>query len=258
MPGLDTPDTNHSLCACNSDRYSITNLHSGLELHGPLGGRCVLWDRDEYCTVSEPGCPSEWELRIPVVSVPVGWQRLRNTCGDRMLCHGSLSLPPVTIEPWSSEPPNRHESWSTQWAFFRASSFGSNDAGNKGYVLKNRLTGGYLRCQPSKFAHLGSQKATVNAWSKHPSADDPWWLDLDCLQRWSIVHRATGCRLGQPSVPLLEGNIQAECASRLADARQTWVLVYVAIPLSTASRSPPPSDVSFVGRLPIIMRRLMW
>ena len=210
----------------NSELYRITNLHSGLPLHGPLDACSMFWIRDEHCTVSKPG--SKWKFQIPVVSVPVGWQRLRNICGNRMLCHSSLSLPPITIEPERSAPANYHESWSTQWAFFRASSFGSKNAGNKDYVLRNRLTGGYLRRQPSKFAHISDEKATVNAWSKEPPADDPWWIECDCLLRWNIVDHATGHRLEQSSVPLLEGGVQVECASKIVDARKTWILLYVA------------------------------
>ena len=215
-----------ALCAheINSEIYSITNLHSGLEI-------CSL--RLKTRAVSKPSglSSSGWQLRIPVVSVPVGWQRLRNICGDRLLSHSSLSLPPVTIEVGRPGPANYHESWSTQWAFFRASSFGVN-ASNKAYVLRNRLTGGHLRYQKSKFAHLDGA-ATVNALSKEPPVNDPWWLELDYLQRWNIVHHATGNRLEQSSVPLLEGGVGVECACRSVDARKTWVLMYVAAVLST-------------------------
>ena len=219
------PDTNHCPVAgvINSEIYSITNLHSGLEI-------CSL--RHSTCTVSLSS--SGWQLRIPVVSAPVGWQRLRNICGDRVLSHSSLSLPLVTVEPGQSGPANANhqKSWSTQWAFFRASSFGSN-AGNRDYVLRNRLTGGYVRYQKSKFAHLDGGVATVNAWSKDPPADDPWWLERDSLQRWHIVHRATGHRLEQLIVPLLEGGIRVECASKSVNERKTWVLVYVVAPILT-------------------------
>ena len=212
----------------NSERYYITSLHSSLALCGPQEARSTSWTRDERCTVSKPGSLCEWKLQIPVVSVPVGWQRLRNICGDRILCHSSLSLPPVTIEPERSVPANYHESWSTQWAFFRASSFSSKRTSNKGYVLRNRLTGGYLRRQSSKFAHLSNGKgATVNAWSKEPPADDPWWVDHDSSMRWGIVNHETGHRLEQSSVPLLEDSFQVECTSRVTDTRKTWVLVFV-------------------------------
>ena len=237
----------------NSELYSITNLHSGLELHKPpeIGGAWGItkfhsglalhkppviggawpWSRDECCIASGPSS-SGWQLRIPVVSAPVGWQRLRNICGDRVLSHSSLSLPPVTIEPGRSGPANHQKSWSTQWAFFRASSF-SSCAGNRDYVLRNRLTGGYLRYQKSKFAHLDGGVATVNAWSKDPPTDDPWWLEHDSLQRWHIVHRATGRRLEQSIVPLLEGGVRVECASNSVNERKTWVLVYVVAPILT-------------------------
>ena len=230
MPGRDTSDTNHCLVrACiNSELYSITNLHSGHALCGPLDARSTHWIREVRCTVSELDSLCEWKLKNPVVSVPVGWQRLQNICDDRMLCHSSLSLPPVTIAPGRSMPANYYESWSTQWAFFRASSFGNNSASNKGYVLRNRLTGGYLRCQSSKFAHLSNGEATVNAWSKEPPADDPWWIDHDRLLHWNIVHHATGHRLERSSVPLLEGGFQVECTSGMPDTRKAWVLTYAA------------------------------
>jgi hypothetical protein len=96
----------------------------------------------------------------------------------------------------------------------------------KNYVIINRLTGGHLRCQWSKFAQRGEEAGSVNAWEcryEYPDLE-LWRLELDPESNWKIVHHKSGFLLEEAVVPLLSGN-EVVCATKTGDRRKSWVFV---------------------------------
>ncbi|KAF8532925.1 hypothetical protein BDD12DRAFT_867822 [Trichophaea hybrida] len=226
----------------DGEYYNIVSLHSGNALEfNPF---------DLYCYTSRLDIGSDWqvwEFVKPVASVPSGWLRLQNISSGRVLSQVYSSLPPISRSmPSASSSGSHHESWATQWAFVRFSALTNKDKtlGSNAYLIKNRLTGTYLRCQESRFAHRGEEPGSVNAWqSSHydMSKKDSWRLELDRQSNWKIVHHGSGFLLEEAVVSLLNGN-EVVCAVKTPDQRRSWVFV----PIEDVDRvgmviSPPPA-----------------
>jgi hypothetical protein len=135
-------------------------------------------------------------------------------------------MPVISTSTPTSNSSIYRECWATQWAFINASFVDYWRAGNKSYVIKNRLTGGHLRCQPSKFAQRGKESGSINAWeSRYESPDDELWrFELDVESNWKIIHQKSGFLLEEATVPLLDGN-EVVCATKTGDKRKSWVFV---------------------------------
>jgi len=166
-----------------------------------------------------------WELLKPVVSIPAGWLQLHNVATGHLLSQTYPSLPPLAIPATASS--TGRESWATQWAFVHASAVGGNNAESRLYVIKNRLTGTYLKRQSSKLLHRGEAAGSINAWINycHGTESALWNLELDAELNWKIVHKS-GFLLEEAVVPLLDG-YEIVCDQRAHDKRKSWVLVYV-------------------------------
>lgn len=160
--------------------------------------------------------------------MPPGWLRLQNVSSGHVLSQTYSSLPPISrsIVPASSFS-SYHESWAAQWAFVRLSALSNNTLGSNAYLIKNRLTGGYLRCQASRFAHRGEEPSSVNAWQTSHSGlskKDSWQLELDRQSNWKIVHQESKFLLEEAAVQLLEG-YEVVCVTKMPDKRRSWVCV---------------------------------
>jgi len=141
--------------------HNIVSFHSGNALNTEFdSNNCKC-----YTSWPEQGSDRQaWEFIKPLASVPPGWLRLQNASSDRVLSQIYSSLPPISRSlPSASSSSSYHEYWATQWAFVRLSALNNNYFGSNAYLIKNRLTGGYLRCQTSRFAHRGEEPGSVNA-----------------------------------------------------------------------------------------------
>jgi hypothetical protein len=164
-----------------------------------------------------------WEFINPVASVPPGWLHLQNVSSGHVLSQTYSSLPPIARSTTlnSSAFP---ESWATQWALIRSSEWGYNTIRSRSYVIINRLAGGCLGSQASKFAHRGEEPGSVNAWEMSPSEKELWRLELDRQSNWKIVHQQSGFLLEEAVVPLLNGN-EIVCVTKTPDKRRSWMFV---------------------------------
>jgi hypothetical protein len=223
----------YSLTLCFREYYNIVSAHSGAALH-PGKDRCCKHKLD---TNSEE---QAWELLKPVVSVPAGWLRLKNISSGHFLSQTSPSLPPLAIlyTALTSSSFTHHESWATQWAFTQAPDV-------KTYNIKNRLTGTYLRCQPSKLIHREEAEGSVNAWERSGCGKSEMWnLELDAESNWKIVHNS-GLLLEEADVPLLHG-YEIVCTTKTLNKHKiSWAFMCVRVlchPMSKAANdncSPP-------------------
>ncbi|KAF8531948.1 hypothetical protein BDD12DRAFT_869176 [Trichophaea hybrida] len=209
--------------------YHILNANSGLALdvHGNL----------RICNVKLNYWSQYWQLQKPIVSVPAGWLRLQNVASSQVLSHTYLSLPPTTVPTPTSPTPR--ESWATQWAFVQASALGDGSSGSRIYMIKNRLTGGHLRCGPSKAIHREAV-GSVNAWdAKCYGFDTEFWsFELDAESNWMVVHKS-GFLLEETDVRLLSGN-EVACTTKTHHKKKTWV--FIDIDKSVATSCPPLRD----------------
>jgi len=194
--------------------YRIFNVNSGLALD--------TWNT--LCTRNLLlGYLSQfWELQKPVVSVPAGWLRIQNVASSQVLSQTCSSLPPITVPPPTSPTPN--ESWATQWVFVQASTFGDSSAGNRSYVIKNRLTGTILRCEKSKEFHREAV-GSINAWDPKCYGNDPelWSFEVDADGNWRVAHKSR-LLLEETDVELLGGN-EVICTTRTHDNKKCWAFV---------------------------------
>jgi len=156
------------------------------------------------------------------VSVPAGWLQIQNIVSGQVLSLTYSSLPPITVvAPISPSP---IESWATQWSFTHTSALGDRKPGNRSYLIKNRLTGTYLRCWPSKLV-FREAAGSVNAWEttcKYESFEF-WRFELDEESNWRVVH-SSGPLLEEVDVPLLGGN-EVVCTNKTPHEKKTWDFV---------------------------------
>jgi hypothetical protein len=158
------------------------------------------------------------------VSVPAGWRRIKNVSSGKVLSLTYSSLPPITVDPPLS--PSPHEAWATQWSFTHASALGDGKTGNRHYLIKNRLTGTYLRCCPS-LAVFREAAGSVNAFEttcKYESLEF-WSFELDEESNCKVVH-SSGPFLEELDVPLLGGN-EVVCTTKTPHEKKSWTFVYV-------------------------------
>ncbi|KAF8535218.1 hypothetical protein BDD12DRAFT_808743 [Trichophaea hybrida] len=193
--------------------YSIISVHSGLALDASQAQCCTRrLDANSEKQV--------WELQKPVVSVPAGWLRLQIAASGHLLSQTYPSLPPLAISVTiaTSAPLTYRDSWATQWAFVQASAV-------KTYLIKNRLTGTYLRCQLSNLIHRGEKAGSVNAWEVYcyGMKSELWNLELDAESNWKIVHNS-GFLLEEAVVPLLDG-YEIVCTTKGLDKRKSWTFI---------------------------------
>jgi hypothetical protein len=192
-----------------------------------------------------------WELLKPVVSIPAGWLQLQNVATGHLLSQTYPSLPPLAI-PATASLIGR-ESWTTQWAFVHASAVDDKSAESTVHVIKNRITGTYLKRGSSKLLHRGEAAGSINAWRTYCHGDESelWNLELDAKWNWEIVHKS-GFLLEEAVAPLLDG-YEIVCDQRTHDKRKSWILGYVifyrylTVKADNVSSPPVITNERFVG-----------
>lgn len=201
------------LCALYRETYIITSVHSGNVI-------------DSACFIRQANIDSEsqaWELVNPLISIPHGWLQIRNVSSDHLLSHTFISLPPISVLS-TSKSLSYPESWATQWAFIRASDLGHSNAGSRDYIIRNRLTRAYLRCQESKFLHQEGKEGSVNAYETRCYAFEFWRFDRNAQSNWKIVDSKSGFLLEEVAVPLMDG-MEVVCVTKTTDERRSWALM---------------------------------
>jgi hypothetical protein len=164
-----------------------------------------------------------------VVSVPAGWLQIQNIHTRHLLSQTYPSWPLLAIPATATASAfsKHHESWATQWAFAHASAFGDQKAGIKTFVIKNRLTGAYMRHERSRILYRRGPDGSVNVWTAtcYVVEEELWNLELDAESNWKIVHNC-GFLLEQAGVSLLNG-FEIVCATTTHDKRKSWAFLYV-------------------------------
>lgn len=91
-------------------------------------------------------------------------------------------------------------------------------------MIKNRLTGNILRCEPSKEFHREAV-ASINAWDPKCYGLDPelWRLELDEDENWRIVHKSRFL-LEETDVKLFGGN-EVVCTTKTHHEKKNWAFV---------------------------------
>ncbi|KAA8910625.1 hypothetical protein FN846DRAFT_526619 [Sphaerosporella brunnea] len=201
--------------------YQILSLSCGLAIDKVTqakGAPVHFW---EPCTENSN---QVWELVIPICSIPVGWHHIKNVATGHILKHTYPSSPvrlgPQTFNTVSS---NHYQTWGTQWAIIQGHEYSGNTS-QWTFEIRNRLSGGYLRCVHEPSQQLGPFAGKgVNAWQTTPDCSKLWTFDLDGRKKWKIVDEATGCLLAedpQTGTPV--------CCSKGPDRWKSWCFVPVA------------------------------
>ncbi|KAI5858411.1 hypothetical protein BZA05DRAFT_414224 [Tricharina praecox] len=169
----------------------------------------------------------QWELVIPMSSVPIGWHQLKNVSTGNILSHSYPSSLPILISPTGpNHTSNYRETWGTQWTIIHNRALvGGNAVAS--FQIRNRLTGGFLRARGTMDPTIPTtMEDTVRAWQTCPSGGEKLWtLELDGRRNWKIVEEATGNLLGEALGRSFGGGNTLECSSKQLDPRRSWKLV---------------------------------
>jgi len=158
--------------------------------------------------------------------VPVGWHRLQNVGTGHILKHSYLSSLPILVSPIEPKhTSNYRETWATQWAIIHGRAF-DNNAAVASYVIKNRLTGGFLRPRGTLDPAIPkTAEDTVHACQTLYSSGTLWIPELDGRRNWKIVEAATSNLLGEALGRTFGGGNTLECCSKQLEPRRSWRLV---------------------------------
>ncbi|CUS12552.1 unnamed protein product [Tuber aestivum] len=148
-----------------------------------------------------------WELIFPTPSIPTGWFRVRNAATAAALAHRFTHIPPFLIpeneqraeEPCNMRCCNGNCDKATQWTLAHGqlhidSLSGGNSTSNR-YLLKNRLTGGFLadRGGPEGPAQVSCWSKTQTQWIESGIAESCIWEVQAATPPdiWELRNRAT-------------------------------------------------------------------
>ena len=165
-----------------------------------------------------------WELTLPTPSIPTGWFRIRNTTTNATLAQRFTHITPFLIPDGVQQATAPGDvsccsDKATQWALVHGHLYAAHLTENEDwrpnrYLLKNRLTGGFLADRG------GSEGPTqVCCWSRTPTQ----WLESDFVNNslwkvqvvapphiWGFRNKGTGRMLAE-----IVDNQYVSCVDRL-------------------------------------------
>jgi hypothetical protein len=205
-----------------SEFYQIVSIYSGLALDSVNGSTAETSTAIHVWEACPTNTNQIWELVIPTCSIPIGWHQLKNAATGHILQHTYPSSTPTLVPQMPHKvTSNYRETWGTQWAVIHGQACRKKPS-RLSYQIRNRLTGGYLRClQQSDTAASRYAEADVHAWQTTPyNSPKLWKFDLDLRRNWKIVDETSGNLLAEaPDAGKLV------CCSKQLDRRRTWSFV---------------------------------
>lgn len=202
--------------------YNLVSEYSGLALENRTG----IFSCPGGMQKVNDSKFQQWEVVVPMTPVPVGWHQLENVGTGHVLKHDYLSSLPTLASPIElKHTSNYRETWATQWAVIHGRAIDVN-ATAASYVIKNRLTGGFLRPQGALDPAVPkTAEGTVSAWQILYSSGMLWIPELGGRRNWKITDAATSNLLGEALGRPFVGVNTLECRDKQLEPHRSWRLV---------------------------------